>query len=688
MGQLFYDGFNRANAPLGTPWVNILGTNNVFNNQCRGTGVTTNISIVSVSPGSPDYAVEMIIKALGTGALHTWLIIRSNAAYTQAYTLRWFTSNDTNVTYVDLYKRVNSVDTRILRMDHTPDNLSDHTLKIQVTGTLILVWIDDILWIQHNDASVPGGDYAGIQLPSSNSYIDDFTAYDAYPSYLLVYPSQVPAGAPTTTLQVVGYNTGWMAGNPGSPLFTCVVGNIAGQQVIDATHALLYYNPPPYMTTDQIGDPTTGASFDLGIGQPAPGYPTDSFQPYAAVITEAGFTGDDFIRKVLDGLLPGSGTIGEALKQKVMVYLGLETYPETLDDKFNALINSWGWLIGPWNPGPPYPDETIFDVAGGARAVAEEVYASLLNMRGDPAWTLRSIRDELAGPGLATHADILDALTGVEVDLQPVLDELAAIRTNQNYTLGSIMAQLAVIQTGQGWTLWDVIDAVQSARGDGLPSIRDVLDAIEALPPPNVDLQPVLDAIAGVSDQVAALQTTADAILTDTTAISAGVSALQTAVSTVQTTVNNIAAAVSAGFAAVSADLSALSAQLSGALASILAAIAALRLPALWPGVAHRTLLAPVAISGDHSILGPMHGCLVELTTVGLDKRYWIAGDHTNYRYAGFVAFVSDSGQAEAHQYLEFNQHVYVPRSMVQAQRVLIHCSQGVQGIATPYITT
>jgi len=108
----------------------------------------------------------------------------------------------------------------------------------------------------------------------------------------------------------------------------------------------------------------------------------------------------------------------------------------------------------------------------------------------------------------------------------------------------------------------------------------------------------------------------------------------------------------------------------------------------VWPGLAAVTLGSPVALSPDLELAGPMDGVLLTITTPpsGLGK-FEIAARTWWYRL-GQIAFVSDNGEVEPWQYLAWDQSVYCPRQMIQADAALIRCLAGAEGTATPWTVT
>jgi hypothetical protein len=110
------------------------------------------------------------------------------------------------------------------------------------------------------------------------------------------------------------------------------------------------------------------------------------------------------------------------------------------------------------------------------------------------------------------------------------------------------------------------------------------------------------------------------------------------------------------------------------------------RLPPVWPGLANVTLGAPIALSADLELAGPMDGVLISITTppTGLGK--FVIGDRTWWYRLGQIAFVSDNGEVEPWQYLAWDQSVYCPRQMAHAASALIRCLAGAEGTATPWV--
>jgi hypothetical protein len=108
----------------------------------------------------------------------------------------------------------------------------------------------------------------------------------------------------------------------------------------------------------------------------------------------------------------------------------------------------------------------------------------------------------------------------------------------------------------------------------------------------------------------------------------------------------------------------------------------------VWPGAANVTLGAPVALSSDLTIIGPLDGILVNVTTppTGLGK--FMIGGRTAYYNIGQVAFISDNGDVEPWQFLSWDVALYCPRQQRRAASAILRVLAGAGGTATPWLAT
>ncbi len=112
------------------------------------------------------------------------------------------------------------------------------------------------------------------------------------------------------------------------------------------------------------------------------------------------------------------------------------------------------------------------------------------------------------------------------------------------------------------------------------------------------------------------------------------------------------------------------------------------RLPPVWPMPSEGlvTLGDPVAIENMMTIAVPMHGVLVHLAFVPPSMGGDESGDHTLYWHMGWVSFLADDEVSlEAAQWLQFNEHLYAPKSMSKAAGAVLRFHAGVTGTVTPW---
>jgi len=107
--------------------------------------------------------------------------------------------------------------------------------------------------------------------------------------------------------------------------------------------------------------------------------------------------------------------------------------------------------------------------------------------------------------------------------------------------------------------------------------------------------------------------------------------------------------------------------------------------PPIWPGAGYAVDGAPVVVVASQQIAGPMHGIHVTIDAVNAGTGKQIVDVHTNYLWAGWVAFVSDLGEVEAIQYLNFDAADYCPKSMAKASSVLIWLTRASQITVIPW---
>lgn len=105
----------------------------------------------------------------------------------------------------------------------------------------------------------------------------------------------------------------------------------------------------------------------------------------------------------------------------------------------------------------------------------------------------------------------------------------------------------------------------------------------------------------------------------------------------------------------------------------------------VWPGLAKVHLGAPVAFAGTFTVAGPMHGIIVDITSVAPRFGLFNYGGMPSYRNIGSFTFTDDRGEAEHYTALGFIHGVYAPRTMVEAASALFRADPSVVGTVTPW---
>ena len=104
-----------------------------------------------------------------------------------------------------------------------------------------------------------------------------------------------------------------------------------------------------------------------------------------------------------------------------------------------------------------------------------------------------------------------------------------------------------------------------------------------------------------------------------------------------------------------------------------------------WPGIDAVVLGTAIPFTASARWDVVCDGLLLTFTTLPPGQGRQLAGDVTRYPTIGWLAFVSDNGDAEPLQYLGIDQAIYVPAAMRQAAGVALSCKPGLTGTLTPW---
>lgn len=109
----------------------------------------------------------------------------------------------------------------------------------------------------------------------------------------------------------------------------------------------------------------------------------------------------------------------------------------------------------------------------------------------------------------------------------------------------------------------------------------------------------------------------------------------------------------------------------------------------VWPGLANVTLGTPVPFTSlPLTIPGPMHGIIVDITSVNQPLPHYWYGAAEAWGKLGGLTFTDDHGDAEEYQLFGFVHAVYSPRFMVEASTCEVRNISGIVGTVTPWTIT
>lgn len=671
MANIFTDAFNRANGAIDNSWVDIAGTWETYSNYARVTGAGTHRQTLQPGFGSyPDVAVKVTILAASTGSSYYGIIVRSDVSYQNAYWCRYYWVASANQPRIEIYKRVGGVETQLHTVYDIPDNTTDHTIEWRASAGQHEIYVDSVMRLRFTDTSVAGGAYAGMYSYSTGNRLEDFTV-DSLPSvHLFVTPSSVPAGSVDNVLTLTSDAENWTPGTPGSPSFTCLLGTISSQEVLDDHTAQLTYDAPGWLSIETLYDPLNGTWVDLGIGQVVPG-------DLAEILRRLGEypIGQDswtFLRS-----LAIEHPEGDENAQPQDFHDDLEAIGE--QSTITAQVQSTWDVLTSYDPDVADVHATLAYLLGTSeknRYVVINVLSQLLAIRTEGNHTLQ---------------DVLDAIAAIPpADVQAVLDQLAAIRTPSDWTLGSVLQWIAQVQGNDSRNLTEIYDFLTI---DLATVAADIFDSLAAYRTgSNYTVQSILDAIAAVQGVGAP---DLAAILTAIAAVRGSgnpdIAAVLTALAAIQPTPSVTLDTLNTKLDTIYSELTTHLATIDDTLQDILDAIAAI--PGgpgstgapIYPGLGNFTLGTPVALDAQVTVTGPLHGIFVAVTTPPQKLgQFLIGGNHYDYR-VGEVSFKSDRGDLEPFQYLGFRAAVYLPKSMKEAASAHLRVQGAAEGTATPF---
>lgn len=497
----------------------------------------------------------------------------------------------------------------------------------------------------------------------SNQHCGGFTGYyqaSAILDFKLAYggalsltadPNVIGNYGECTEIALTGSGTAWTPGTPGSPTFTVDHGTISAQEVLTATTATITYCPGNYLGSATITDPSTGESVGIVVTSDPNVLPPgsvcdfdDDFVDTANATVRADTRGLPTLESVIVPAAEGWGNVylQEAIADLWYAHFRPEDMPEGQHSGQGKLDNLLMWISGGYLPTmatPQPPPQTTL------KEDTEELLAQLSDIRTQNDWTLGSVITELAGPGAPQHTDILAAIAGISGGSnQDVLDRLDEIQGAGGYSLSSLTLILDLIRTIHNYNLGDVVD-----RLDARPTNLALAAAVASIE----------GAIAGLALEVGAVGAAVTAAAAETTSDLASDLASALALAT--------------GVADILLQLAQLK-ELLGAGAK------PVRVPPIWPGIDNVTLGPIIALETTTLVPGPMHGVSVHISGCEPGTRYFDYDSIRSWSHVGALAFGNERGELEPFQVLGPAAAFYCAKTMAVADSCRLYRSRNVRG--------
>ena len=164
----------------GATWTNHPSYTNgakIQNNRAHGNN-DYRVLYASGSPASADYDVEAVVRKV-TGLNHAGVVGRCSTSTNTYYAAVWENAGP----WWRLYKLVSGTSTSLGTYSDNPAEGTDRTVKLQMRGTSIKVFVDGTERISVTDSAISDAGRAGIRLlygtATTGYHVDSITATDA-----------------------------------------------------------------------------------------------------------------------------------------------------------------------------------------------------------------------------------------------------------------------------------------------------------------------------------------------------------------------------------------------------------------------------------------------------------------------------------------------------------------------------
>lgn len=663
MQALFTDEFDRIVSPPGNGWAVNQGTWSCDGSRLRTTGSAWNTLMLNAASGYPNQQVRTPLDIGTPSGRVIGHILRSNADRSQRVQVDLDWNDNPALTTVEVFWHAGGVYATRGIWHPNVARADGLVFESAVIDDTVYCWLNGVLVGSVSGCPVASGAYVGLSANYANNYIESFTLYDATAAVLTCDPLEVPALS-TGNLLTLGTNLGgWTPGVPGVPVFTFDGGVVSQQWVDDEWTAHVVYDAPADVGTVRIDDPVTGAAANLNIGSATT--PDVSAILSRLGVPDVGETLVSYLKTITGGRALNTPSVSFERFGEMLLSLDLSLGPAAIAAEFRTATASSE------SRESSIASTSIWTAAlvASLQNAILEIGTDLNAIRGQGNDTLRAVIDELSGTYGDSLADIRDLIDGLqfdaEVNLQPVLDAIAALRGDNSTTLQNVHADLGTILGIKGLSnrdltqVWNRIDAAETNLTGEHHQTHDSQTALYDQTEDHA--HEILSAISGISNGGG---TNLWDYLTSLLA------ALDLAKGGVGTALDKLQVALDA--------LSAIASLLKPGGHTQYA-------PPVWPGAANVLWNQAYPLAVGLSVPVLCDGVVIEVTGVPNHTPHYDFGGTISHNHVGAIAFINDAGFCEPPQNFGWERGLYLPKTMTRASAFVLRCKAGVRGTLTPW---
>jgi hypothetical protein len=632
----FSDDFERPDGGLSNNWVTISGTPTITSGRVGGVATWSTRQTGISGSGRQEAITHFYYTVAADMAAGPVLKIATSGN-------GWYFFGATGTLAAPVWNIVrqnsNGTTQSILSVAGSALSAGTHVTRALWENNVCSLWVDGYFIGSVADNTWADNAYIALRATGASTGVESITAYFGEETQAFAVSPDVVGNynGACTDVSFTGTDTDWLTSNP---TFTVNHGSLTSIVITSDTTATASYCPGTFLGTATITDPTTGASDTLTVTSdpgvippPSTGWPNEGWQ----AVTNAAGTAHPTSLAITEATLIHATEAPELnldIVQAIaeiwagMYHFGALNSGNTLASIFLQLLQ----IIA----GSENPTVTLYAAARttSLREELEGVTDRLDLLTADQAQTLVTIRNAIMGDPPINLQDILAAISGVSAGSNDdVLAALAAYWGVDAPTILQLAQMVDAISTPAGYTLADVLDAISGISAPDLSAITAKLNAIQ----PNTDYT-----LTTLTSRMADLQNDMTAVLDQ--------------LDTIQALIENLPTAEAPTVAPV------------------------------WPGVANVTLGAPVALTDQLVLEGPMHGVLVSVTTPPTRTGLRQIGGHLMDYGVGEVAFMADNGYIEPWVYMGFRTAIFTPKSMASADGALFRVLAGAGGTARTWV--